>query len=189
MSVVRLTLSEDQLLRAREVGMERHGMNRGLGVAESHGYSGDDGEVSVRGCMAGLGVSVVLGLDWRGFRKDYKGTAEVGDDIVVRSTLAPRGSLILHPEDRNDWKYVLVRLHGLPELEICGWITGKNGKREGKWEDQVSPFKERPCYLCPAWILRPMTDLILDGSEDGDEGVDEGDDYLAGEIRRQLDLW
>ena len=43
--------------------------------------------------------------------------------------------------------------------------------------------------MCPAWILRPMTDLILDGSEDGDEGVDEGDDYLAGEIRRQLDLW
>jgi hypothetical protein len=38
-----------------------------------------------------------------------------------------------------------------------------------------------------------MTDLILDGGEDGDDDVDEdmveGNDYLAGEIRRQLELW
>jgi hypothetical protein len=201
-SVIKLVLSDDEMEEARDVGLKRQALNRKLGVDETHGFGGDDGEVSVQGCLAGLGVARMLGLEWRGFLRSYKGTAEVGDDIVVRSTLLRRGNLILQLDDRDDWRYVLVRLHGLPQLEICGWVQGSDGKREGRWEDNRPPFDRRPCYLYPAWMLRPMDELMTEErqrgmpvinsaeaktEEDDTDDTDDGFDGMAS--ARQLDLF
>ena len=188
-SVIKLVLNDDEMEEARNVGLARQALNRRLGVGETHGFGGDDGEVSVQGCVAGYGVAKVLGLNWRGFLRSYKGTAEVGDDIVVRSTLLRRGNLILQLDDRDDWRYVLVRLHGLPELEICGWVFGGDGKRDGKWEDTRPPFDKRPCYLYSAWQLRSMDELLEGGvmKDTGNAGNEEGTE--DGIDIRQLELW
>ncbi len=128
---------------------------------------------------SGIWCSQGIGFELAGFLRSYKGTAEVGDDIVVRSTLLRRGNLILQLDDRDDWRYVLVRSHGLPELEICGWVFGGDGKRDGKWEDTRPPFDKRPCYLYSAWQLRSMDELLEGGvmkgtgstGSTGNEGV------------------
>ncbi len=126
-SVIKLVLSDDEMEEARNVGLARQALNRRLGVGETHGFGGDDGEISVQGCVAGYGVAKVLGLNWRGFLRSYKGTAEVGDDIVVRSTLLRRGNLILQLDDRDDWRYVLVRCTGYRNWRFAVGYLGVTG--------------------------------------------------------------
>ena len=50
-SVIKLVLNDDEMEEARNVGLARQALNRRLGVGETHGFGGDDGEVSVQGCV------------------------------------------------------------------------------------------------------------------------------------------
>ena len=121
------------------------------GAPESEGSY----ETHWTGCLGEMAIAKSLGWYWAGSLGNL-GAADVGDRIQVRSTFEPTGRLILHPEDADNQPFILVRLHGIPEIEVCGWVMGIDGKSDRFWTD---PAGGRPAFFVPAQSLRPMSEL------------------------------
>ncbi len=154
-----IELSGEQVARAERVGSRRQEYNEGIAKPDAYGFTGDGRRAHVQGATAELAVSLALGESWVEFSEEYEGlAADVGADLQVRSTLHERGNLLLHPRDKDEQPFVLVRLHKAPEVEICGWVLGRHGKHEQYWRDD-GPFESRPCFLYPSRHLKGMGSL------------------------------
>jgi hypothetical protein len=78
-----------------------------------------------------------------------------GNDVGlfgVRWTSTPDGSLILHPADRDDQIFILVKGEAPYEMEIVGWIRAEDGKIKDFWRENI----KRPAFFIPQSYLRPI---------------------------------
>jgi|TARA_R110002020_G_scaffold142963_1_gene315148 hypothetical protein len=159
---VRIILTKTQREYADNVGIKRQAYNNSINKADAYGFKGDGTAIHVDGARAELAVALALSKDWADFAKDYdKIVADVGTNIQVRSTNYKHGNLLLHPKDRDDQVFVLVKSHDFPTMEVVGWVLGKDAKKKVYWEDgsQHKAFTGRPCYRYPHTKLNPMDSL------------------------------
>ena len=87
--------------------------------------------INIEGALAECAWAKHLGKFWA---KGETGDLDVGR-VNVRSTRWESGSLILHPEDKDDVTYYLmVGANG--SYRIAGHILAKDGKQEKYWADK-----------------------------------------------------
>ncbi len=111
-----------------------------------------------------MAVSLALNQSWIDFKEDYESiTADVGSNIQVRSTNHSNGNLLVHPKDKDDQVFILVKSHDYPEMEVSGWVLGRDAKKKEFWEDgsNLPSFEGRACYLFPCEKLNPIETLKL----------------------------
>ena len=159
---MRITLTKTQREYADNAGVKRQAYNNSIGQADAYGFKGDGTAIHVDGARAELAVALALSQGWTDFARDYdKIVADVGTNIQVRSTSYKHGNLLLHPRDKDDQVFVLVKSHDFPTMELVGWVLGKDAKRKEYWEDGslYKAFAGRACYRYPHTKLKPMDTL------------------------------
>lgn len=155
--MLQIKLTDQQLEHATLMGQQRHRYDQSVGAGGAYNINEDDNDdpsLDIQGCIAEYAVSLALGKEWVGFATDFQNLkADVGSNIQVRSTYLPHGNLILHPKDKDEQVFILVRLHNLPSVEIVGWARGKDIKEPKYWRE---PVPTRPCYLYPHQLLKEV---------------------------------
>ncbi len=84
------------------------------------------------------------------------------DTFIDAKGISQRGhSLILQPNKRDDWAYLLVDGSRHPRYEMIGWVWGHEGKQPKYWRD---PVGQRGGYFIPADdpVLRPPEELLVE---------------------------
>jgi len=156
-----ITLTKEQVAYATEMGEKRHKYDNTIGAKGAYNISkkmNSNAAFDIQGCIAEYAVSLLLKKEWIGFAEDFQNIeADVGDNLQIRSTYHPHGNLILHPKDADDQRFILVRLHDLPTIDVVGWIMGEDAKQERYWTE---PVKNRPCYMYPHQLLNDMENII-----------------------------
>lgn len=156
-----VNLSWQEIALAKKIGMQRQASNNGRGKADAYGFKGDGEAIHVQGAIAELAVAIALGKEWKAFCRTFELIkSDVGTKYQVRSTLHPKGNLILHVKDSNDQIYILARMVRVPEVDIVGWIKGVDGKAEKYWRPASKSFRHA-AYLVPARDLLPIERLQL----------------------------
>lgn len=153
-----VVLTDEEMALADHVAQERQRVQRGSGRRDAKVIeSGLDADV--QGCRAELAVSRAFNLAWDGkiFEiADWEKWRYLGHDVSgveVRSTQHENGRLILHPSDKDDSPYILVRAVNPPAFTIVGWCWGRTGKKDLYWHDVGYG---RPCYYYPNVCLKPI---------------------------------
>lgn len=109
----------------------------------------------IESCAAEMLVARAFGVNWIPYANNPQSiTADVGDNIQVRSTRRDNGCLLLHKEDKDDHIYVLVTGSGI-QKRIRGCILGSDGKRSEYWRESTG----RPCYFVPQSKLSDIADM------------------------------
>ena len=152
-----VTLSYAEVTLAAHVGVMRRisAIKRGRKgnydcVNERDGWTWD-----IRGAIAECAVAKHTGTYWFG-KIDDLSHGDVGD-LEVRSTVWPTGHLLIHPEDPDDKKFILVLENNLPVCTLAGWIYGHEGKDDTYWTTKKIQGKDRSAFFVPQKSLRPVT--------------------------------
>lgn len=156
-----IELTKQELEEATNVGIKRRNFNESKSTPAAYGFNNSNKEkalkIDIQGAIAEKAVSKALDLKWVPFSEDFKSlVSDVGDNIQVRSTDYIRGNLLLHPRDKDDQIFILVKVHNLPKCELAGWIRCRDGKKQQYWEDGTKwpAFKNRPCFRVPCENLK-----------------------------------
>lgn len=161
-----VTLKWSEVLIAAQAGVQRRVLHLRRQTGAPYGHPGEPWDVDIEGCAAELAVAQVLGTYWTGMEANGSDRrAQVGDagTVQVRSTRHPGGCLILHNEDADDDVFVLV-VGRIPQLDVKGWIHGRNGKRADYWRSQSV---RHPAFFVPQQALAPIGRLASMGEGSG----------------------
>lgn len=135
-----------------DIGVKRHEANLARGLRDKCGCEKVPPEKQRwqhgMGAAAEHCVSVATGLPWTGNVNGPKPGADVGNCIGVRWADLAHKKLILHPDDGDDLKFVLVLGSEYP-LKIVGWCYGREGKAAEFWRDDLTKVRY------PAFFVRP----------------------------------
>jgi hypothetical protein len=150
----RIELSPGEMMLAAIVGILRQAFNR---RPNAHGV--DNGRenpwgLHVMGALGELVLAKDLNVYWNPHIGDYD-----ADDVgpyQVRATAKDHYRLRLHPNDKDDKKFVLITGTG-PTFTVVGWCYGREGKKTEYWEDPT--HTGRPAFWVPHDQLRPMHTL------------------------------
>jgi hypothetical protein len=80
------------------------------------------------------------------------------DGLGVRTTMHSDGRLVVHRDDPDRQKMVLVRWQKWnpePTFEVAGWLLAAEAKRDEFWRSDI----RSPCFMVPAQRLRPVATL------------------------------
>tara|TARA_R100000963_G_scaffold34969_1_gene30522 strand:- start:592 stop:1104 length:513 start_codon:yes stop_codon:yes gene_type:complete len=161
-----IILTEKQISYATEMGKKRHKYDSTIGARGAYNISkkmNSTATLDIQGCVAEYAVSLLLNKEWIGFSENFQNIeSDVGNNLQIRSTYLPHGNLILHQKDADNQKFVLVKLHNLPNVDVVGWVMGKDAKQEQFWTE---PVKNRPCYMYPSQLLQDMDDIETHGDK------------------------
>lgn len=140
-----IELSWSELEQAALAGAHRRMRRLRAGSTHRWGYDGAGSwTAEIEAAAAEMAVAKALGCYWADFSApDHAG--DVGAGVQIRHTVRRDGRLIVHPEDADDHRFVLVR-GPAPRLEIAGWILGRDAKRREWWAD---PSTGRPAFFVP----------------------------------------
>jgi hypothetical protein len=152
-----IILSNEDIELARETGAKRRNYDKARKIADRWGFAGKDGlKNDFQGCLGELAVARWLNVEWVGFSRAFKSLKYDAGQTQVRTTDHPNGRLLIHPTDPDDQPFILVKTNNLPEVNLVGWILGKNAKRKEWWMELQ---KGRPCYVVPNSELKEMENL------------------------------
>lgn len=101
-----------------------------------------------------LGEMVLAKAANRYWSKGERGDPDV-DDMEVRTTVYPNGSMLLHPDD-DDHKVSILVTGSIGNFKIVGYIRNKEGKEKGTWEERK---EGRPCFYVKQENLIPFTNM------------------------------
>ena len=147
---VSLTLSETILIAI--AGIMRQVQNLKDSRQDYYGAENSDGfGLHITGCLGEAVVAKHLNLYWMG-TGTFRGK-DVGEKFEVRTSSLKKASLILHPNDADESKFILVVGGGI-RYQIKGWIYGKEGKDQQWWRDI-----DRPAFFVPQSALHPINTL------------------------------
>lgn len=140
-------LDEGELYQGASVGITRQIQNLGKDRKPAYGAGTEnDWQLHIEGALAEMAFAKHLGLFWSGantFR---------ADDVkswMVRSTASHSNRLIVHEQDLDTKKFVLVTgCNG--RYCIQGWIRGSDAKKKEWWQD---PQGNRPAFFVPQAAL------------------------------------
>jgi hypothetical protein len=110
----------------------------------------------IAGCAGEYVVARELGLFWHFYHDKVRRSSDIEGGPQVRSTPYPNGSLILHDEDPDDERFVLVT-GTMPTLTIVGSLIARYGKVEQHWRDNERT-NGREAYFVPQSALVPWGD-------------------------------
>jgi hypothetical protein len=150
-------ISAGDAAEAYAIGLRRNQGHVDRGGDHKHGLkrTAADQDRDGMAAMSEATVAAMLGMDWARDTKGADGGTDVGGVIGVRWTPLPYGSLIIHPEDREDVPQVLVVGTAHP-LRVVGWAWPREIKRPEYWRENV----RNPAFFGPPWALRPMKSLM-----------------------------
>ena len=155
MNEIRLTPS--QILQGANAGILRQVQNIQKNRTPRFGVGSDkDWQLHVEGCLAELAVAQYFGIFWDA----NLGMLSKGDVglLEVRSTSHPTGRLILHPSDKDESSYILVRgFNG--SYKFAGWCFGHEAKQAHYWTEINN--NKRPAYFYPNSELKPIESMFL----------------------------
>ena len=158
---MRVKLTTNDLKLAESVARKRNKSQRDGERADGKVME-DSLAIDIQGAEAELAVAKALKLPWDGsFVKldDWFDWRDNGHDVAgleVRSTHHKRGSLILHPKDKDEAPFILVLTHERPYFNLVGWNFGREGKKDQYWRDVGYG---RPCFYLPQNGLLDMSKL------------------------------
>ena len=154
-----VTLSWAEMQVAHLIGGQRTIMNMRKKLPGRYGAPEKEGseELNLIGTRGEMAVAKALNLYWSGTVGDY-GAADVGGCVEVRAITKSFHSLILHPQDKDDFPFVLADLSDQPKVRLAGWIYGKDGKQEKFWSDPSG--KNRSAFFIDQSNLRKMEELV-----------------------------
>lgn len=154
-----VTLTWSELMIAHQIA----GMIRisAMKASRNQRYNRDNGLAVIEGTevnavRAEMAVAKAYNMYWMGGVGNV-GSVDVGGIIEVRSVSQANHNLILHPDDKDKFPYVLVDLSDCPNVNLIGWIWGSDGKQDKYWKDPSG--KNRPAFFVPQADLNPMYDL------------------------------
>lgn len=173
MTKIELTYSEVRI--AAEVGVQRQARNIRKQRRQTYRHDPEDGGwgAHIEAACAEMAVAKSLGIYWNGALDNFE-AADVGP-YQVRSTKHRDGCLLLHSEDRDADKFILI-VGMAPHFEIKGWIRAGDGKRNEYWQEKV---RGRPAYFVPQGILLPMEIFANDAHQSADQGSQERGNRIA----------
>lgn len=155
---MRVILSASELLLAAGVGMRRHASHVLRNTKDLHGAP-ESWDPDVEGACAELAAARALCAYWTAsvdHRERHAGDILTREGPVeVRCGTRPESRLILHPEDPDDRRFVLV-VGRAPAFDVVGWILARDGKRPEHWADPTG--NNRPAFFTPRATLRPMAE-------------------------------
>lgn len=109
----------------------------------------------VEGACAELAVAKLEGCYWEPVWRQIDRDRDDLSGWQVRSTSRPNGSLLLHAEDPDAGRFVLVV--GLaPKFQVVGWTLGKLGKRPEFWRTDTG----RPAFFVPPSALQRFPEAM-----------------------------
>lgn len=141
-----LCLSPAELTHAIEVGKGRSAYALTNNCNPRNGQSVFDSEDhNIIGAIGEKAVATFFWLPWDG-DVGRPGGLDVGG-YQVRSTTYERGSMILHPEDKDEHIFILVIVDFVltGRCRIVGWMRGSEGKQAKYWD----ATKPHPAYFIP----------------------------------------
>ena len=149
-------LTPSQILQGANAGVLRQVQNLQKNRTPRYGADNrNDWQLHVEGCLGEIAVASYLGIFWDA-NLGMLHRSDVGE-LEVRCRSKNWYDLIIHHEDSNHAKYVLITgVNG--SYDIHGWIYGYSGKNEKYWSD---PAKGRPAFFVPKSELNSM-DTIFD---------------------------
>lgn len=144
--VMHATLSPEDLAVADQVGRARTALALARGRPERH-VARDRMAADVQGARSELAFLRMLGqplLAWTAYVEtdDLRGLPPDVAGWQVRSTMLPRGGLIVHPDDRQGEVFALV-IDDCPHFTSPGWIAAREAKQRRHW----ASWMPTPCYL------------------------------------------
>lgn len=156
-------LSEAGMNIARGYGRLRNEANRKLGRRDNKTKGFDGESINVLGVAGEMAVHIATGIKWTGRYVPAskleewlsKPQPDLGTDIEVRTASKPSHHLLVHRNDPDEWRYVLVRKVAANEFDIVGWAYGHEVKQKKYWRGSL-PY---PAYSYPTGLLRPVEEL------------------------------
>ncbi len=137
-------LSHEEMLTGAVAGVYRRIRSTVRGKRDRHGHDGRDvWGMEIEGALAELFVCRELGVYWSG--QQGQGARDVAG-FEVRQSSHDFGRLILHKDDDDDARYLLVT-GSMGSYRLRGWILGRRGKRPDLWIDPTG--KGRFAYFVP----------------------------------------
>lgn len=145
-----VTLTKIEYLNAAYAGFIRQYIARMNGQTDRYGFQGGRYDADIQGSVAEFVASLALDKSWRG--TGTIGSDDISSKIQVRSTDRANGRLIVHPDDDDKHRFVLV-VGQFPDFGVPGWIFGRDAKRQEWWQD---PTGNRPAFFVPQSALNPL---------------------------------
>jgi len=153
--MIRVVLSIQEMDEALGEGRRRQIENVEIGRVDAYGAEASEGmKLHELGALGERAAAKGLGVEWTG-KGTFRGIDVEGFEI--RTVPSMRRDLILHREDHDDRRYLLVAKCHEPNL-FClrGWILGYSGKREEWWGNHFHKDSPRPHFAVP---IRELTDI------------------------------
>ena len=136
-----IQLSEEEVLIGALAGSNRRIRNHFKGRVDKHGGN-DNGlgpwQRDIEGALGEMALAKFLEVYWSG-EEGWKAWDVLGYE--VRTTNLNWGGLLMHDDDHDDRRYMLVTGE-LGTYEIRGWLIGKECKQEHLWDERMPT----PCY-------------------------------------------
>lgn len=110
---------------------------------------------NIIGAIGEFVVSIAINVSWRGpgsFRAD-----DLVGGYQVRTTLNPKGRLIIHKKDQDDLPFFFAQGTKDPLVwHVHGWIWGREGKQKIFWDN---PGNNLPSFYVDRTFLHPIGEL------------------------------
>ncbi len=119
-----------------------------------------DWATDIEGACAEAAFAKATGQYWSAHVRSFK-APDVGA-VHVRSTTLTNGSLIIRPNDHDDYAYALV-ICATPIFRLVGYIMGFAAKRN--FAVRPGSSGEADAWFIPQSALNDPTHLILQGGE------------------------
>ena len=149
-----VTLGRDEWEWAIHVGMRRTLRAREARRVQVYGVAPIDADVE--GACAECAFAKYLGVYWEARTDPDRTVGDVGG-WQVRSTVRDDGHLLLHREDADAGRYVLVTGRA-PRLTVRGAIVARAGKRAEWWRQPR--VDKSACFYVPQAALEPVDPTI-----------------------------
>lgn len=150
-------LTNGELDHAIGVGVKRTTFAILANLKHKYGYFGLGFDISIAGAIGERAVAKVLDMDWD--PKIGKWTSGDVGGFEVRTTLWPNGQLCVHghPADDRDAVYLLIRIPDLPNVDVAGWMYGRDAQNDDFWTDKNG--NDRFAYFVPNGKLNHIDTL------------------------------
>lgn len=147
--MIKVELNESEAFHAALCGIGRR--LKGIYTetrSDKHGFDGLGWDIDIEGAGAEIAACNALNIPWTHAVKIVADPSILEGDIApgveVRHTITHSNSLILHPEDKDDYSYLLVTGR-MPIYMVRGWLKARDGKKQQYWRTDV----REPAFFVP----------------------------------------
>ena len=153
----KIQLTNAEMFTAAFIGIRRriYAIVSGKKAARGLSEDADVWGMDIEGAGAELAVAKLLNRYWNGTVGETK-PGDVGG-IEVRSSTKHNNRMIVYENAPDDTPFIFVT-GKIPNLEIRGWMTGKDAKKHEYWTNPSGG--DRYAYFVPVADLKPMHHLF-----------------------------